>query len=103
MPRLSTAADRAALARRRGRSRPPAVPRDPCPLCGSDLGGLRATTRRRVVFSPVPGTFRWQCPDCSGIWVQGEGAPVEVRPAAAQPVGTLTAGAASSAAGTAAP
>ena len=103
MPRLSTAADRAALARRRSRTRAPAVPRDPCPLCGSDLGGLRATTRRRVVFSPVPGTFRWQCPDCSGIWVQGEGAPADGRPAAAQPAATLAASAANSAAGTAGP
>ena len=94
MPRLSTVSDRAALARRRSRTRAAAVPRDPCPLCGSDLGGLRATTRRRVVFSPVPGTFRWQCPDCSGIWVQGE---------AQRETGTLAASAAKSPAGTAAP
>jgi hypothetical protein len=57
------------------------TPRDPCPLCGSELGGLRATTRRRVVFSPVPGTFRWQCPDCSGIWLQDDAQPAAATPA----------------------
>jgi hypothetical protein len=90
MPRLSTTADRAALARRRSRTRAAAEPRDPCPLCGSDLGGVRATTRRRVVFSPVPGTFRWQCPDCAGIWVQGDGQQpaTAVASAATSPAGS---------------
>ena len=63
----STTATRAAAARRRrrivgtGRG-------DACPLCAADLGGSRSSTRRLVVFSSVPGQFRWRCPDCSGVW-----------------------------------
>ena len=96
MPRLTTAADRAALARRRGR--PSTVLRDPCPLCGNDLAGARSTTRRRVVFSSVPGTFRWRCPDCSGVWEQS--AP---QPAPPPVEATLAASRLNSAAGTAGP
>ena len=44
------------------------TPYDPCPLCASDLGGKYATTRRRPVFSASPGTFKWRCPDCEGVW-----------------------------------
>ena len=70
MPRLSTVADRAATARRRAGRRAAAVVRDPCPLCGADLGGTHHTTRRKVVFTSVPGSFKWRCPDCSGVWEQ---------------------------------
>ena len=70
MPRLSTVADRAATARRRAGRRAAAVVRDPCPLCGVDLGGMHHTTRRKVVFTSVPGSFKWRCPDCSGVWEQ---------------------------------
>ena len=70
MPRLSTVADRAATARRRAGRRASSVVRDPCPLCGVDLGGMHHTTRRKVVFTSVPGSFKWRCPDCSGVWEQ---------------------------------
>jgi hypothetical protein len=65
-PRSTTAA-RAAAARRRRRSLH-AGSADACPLCAADLGGVRSSTRRLVVFSSVPGEFRWRCPDCSGVW-----------------------------------
>ncbi len=70
MPRTSTVADRAATARRRAGRRATSVVRDPCPLCGADLGGMHHTTRRKVVFTSVPGSFKWRCPDCSGVWEQ---------------------------------
>jgi len=41
---------------------------DLCPLCQSELGGRSNLTRRRPVFSSVPGTFIWRCPDCNGVW-----------------------------------
>lgn len=64
----STLADRAADARRRRAGS--SVLRDPCPLCGAELGGKYRTTRRKVVFTSVPGCFTWRCPECSGVWEQ---------------------------------
>lgn len=32
---------------------------------------MHHTTRRKVVFTSVPGSFKWRCPDCSGVWDQG--------------------------------
>ena len=51
----------------------PVVPtstRDTCPECSADLGRPRGATRRRIVFSAVPGEFLWQCPDCATVWSQ---------------------------------
>jgi hypothetical protein len=31
---------------------------------------MHHTTRRKVVFTSVPGSFKWRCPDCSGVWEQ---------------------------------
>jgi transposase-like protein len=41
---------------------------DHCPLCQADLGKARGATRRQIVFTATPGTFRWRCPDCRGVW-----------------------------------
>lgn len=41
---------------------------DHCPLCQASLGRPRGATRRQIVFTAAPGTFRWRCPDCRGVW-----------------------------------
>ena len=41
---------------------------DVCPLCRASLGKPRGATRRLIVVSADPGVFRWQCPDCGGVW-----------------------------------
>ncbi len=86
MPSLSTVADRAATARRRAGRRASAVVRDPCPHCGVDLGGMHHTTRRKVVFTSVPGSFKWRCPDCSGVWEQATADRAAGRAAGSAPV-----------------
>jgi hypothetical protein len=72
----STTSQRAAAARRARASATPLVwARDPCPLCCSDLGGLRGVSRRRPVLTAARGTVRWHCPDCTGEWESVAGAP----------------------------
>ena len=67
-----TAASRAAAARLRRRAVPvrSAVPKDPCPTCGVELGQPHGASRRLVVFTSVPGLFRWQCPECRAAWTE---------------------------------
>lgn len=44
------------------------VSADVCPMCHAELGRPRGATRRQIVLTAVPGTFRWRCPDCAGVW-----------------------------------
>lgn len=62
------------LARRR-RTSTPHVP-DPCPLCAADLGAPGQVTRRVVAFTPQAGVFRWQCPECTGVWEEVKDRPL---------------------------
>ena len=51
---------------------------------------MHHTTRRKVVFTSVPGSFKWRCPDCSGVWEQATVDRGADRAAASVPPADLT-------------
>lgn len=56
---------------------------DVCPMFDADLGRPRGSTRRQIIVCEVPGTFRWRCPDCKGVWQVKTPARQDTRSAAA--------------------